>query len=247
MKRVYYGIENPKDILSVSIRFTLVWFNVSDWKQASAVKRNVHYLISASVWLLWILVALELTRIEITRDNFVQVCGTVSFIMGGIITCLRIVENWRHRGRMTSLLDTINMKVRRSRIVASHQRNLESNHLFLLLSITTIGAMNLSCGFCLAIFFKSAFTGERYFTLALPVEREPYSIIWWMEVLFILFGKIYCSILYANLDSILIDPCLQLAFLFRVEYDKILTLSPKDESITNKFVAIIEELVKLKK
>lgn len=160
---------------------------------------------------------------------------------------MRIVEHWRHRERLTTLLDTINRKVQESRLIATDQRNQESNLIFLFLSCATIGAVFMSCGFCFAIFCKSVFTGERYFTLALPVDRDPYSPVWWSEVGFIVFGQTYCALLYSLMDSILIDPCMQLAFLFRVQYDQILSLSKKDKDTTGKFVAIVKELVLLKK
>lgn len=48
------------------------------------------------------------------------------------------------------------------------------------------------------------------------------------------------------MEGILIDACLQLAFLFRLEYDKILNLQPSDPEANQKFGDVVRELVELK-
>lgn len=180
------------------------------------------------------------------RDNFVQVVGSLSVWIGGTITSMRIVENYRHRERLTNILLVINIKVQSSRLVASPERVLESNRIFFIMTWATIFGIFLSVAFSFTLTIKSIFTEQLYFSLALPFDRPTFSWKWWCEAFFIQLVIIYCGLLFSLMEGMLLDLCLQLAFLFRVEFDKIRALSSSDPQCTWKLKASIEELVHLK-
>lgn len=194
----------------------------------------------------WTLVIIEVARLDINRDNFTQVLGTVSVWFGGTVTSMRIVENYRHRDVMSFILTEINAKVKRSRLVASQERNNESNKLFLFLSWASILGTFIIVGFAFTVTAGSVVTGEKYFSLALPFERPYLSLSWWVEVLVIQFVTMYCGIFFSLMEGILIDAALQLTFLFKVKYDNILNLQPSDPDANQKFGAVVSELVELK-
>lgn len=214
---------------------------------SSFTQKLLHCLISVSVWLFWGLVGLELTKTDVNHENFVQVCGTLSLLLGASLTDLRIVENWRHRTRLTVLLDSINTKYQVSSSAATRDRILESNKLFLLISWATIGGMVSVYVISFLFACYAVVTGEQYFTMALPVERAPYSAVWWCGVVINFCVTGYCGVFFTLMEAMFMDLCLQLAFLFAVEYDQLLNLPPTDVTCTQKLVAIVAELEELKR
>lgn len=224
-----------------------VWFTVSDWKRASKLTRSIHVLLLGSVWLLWSLIGIELARHKVGRDNFVVFCQTLSAVLGGSYVAFKGFENWRHRERMTTLVETINEKVKQFRVVASPLRNKERNRLYLILTWVMLYSLCPMFSFILFIGGHTIATGKLYFTMALPVADPPYGLVWWCEVALVEIVIIFGTISYTLTDALLIDTALQLAFLFRVQYDQLLKLSPIDFDLGQKMLAIVEELEDLKK
>lgn len=110
-------------------RLLHIWHTSKDWNALTKWQATPYCLLSVSVWVTWTLVIIEVARVDINRDNFTQVLGTVSVWFGGTLTSMRIVENYRHRDAMSDILTEINEKVKRSRLVASKERNEESKKL----------------------------------------------------------------------------------------------------------------------
>lgn len=180
------------------------------------------------------------------RDNFVQVVGALSVWIGGTITSMRIVEHYRHRQRLTDILQAINIKVQSSRLVASPERILKNNRIFCIIAWATIFGVFVIAVFSCTLTIKSVFTEQQYFSLALPFVRPTFSWKWWCEAFFIQIVIFYCGLFFSVMEGIVLDMCLQLAFLFRVEFDKIQALSSSDPHCMWKLKASIEELVQLK-
>lgn len=225
----------------------MVWYNVTDWAKISRSALYKHYLLCGSVWLLWGLVGLELTRVKITSENFVQVCGGVALVLGGSITSMRIVENWRHRTRLTLVLNTIDQKIQLGRSVATGEMSQRSNFLFLLISWAGIVGLTMIIVFSIGMFSYATVTGELYFKMALPFNRAPYSIVWWCELVFSTLVVAFCGIIYNLMECMLIDIVMQICFLFGVEYDKLRSLSHTDCTSHRKMAAVAVELESLKR
>lgn len=229
-------------------RLTFVWFSVRDWKAATKLNVALYFLLAGLVYLFWILVAVEMSHHkEISMDNFVEICRSISLVCGGSITSMKIVENYRHRQRITLLIDTINKRVKLARLVASPRRIQESNNLFLFVAWCVFGCFCNAVVFCLSIMAYCVYTGNQYLDIYLPVEVASYSWIWWGQAVYFLWLSIQSFLIVSFMDAMLIDLALQLAFLFRVEYDRLLTLSGTAEVHERTFVEVARVLVELKK
>lgn len=161
----------------------------------------------------------------------------------------KFVHCWRHRERLSILLETVTKKVELSQREASPERKAEANNLFLLLSWATI--VVLAGGFLLStpIVIYDVFTGERYIQLAFPKafgEVTPYSTPWWIECGYTLYIFIISNLNYTTIDAILLDAILQVGWLFQIQYDKLENLIPTDEQLNVKFGKVVAELVELK-
>lgn len=222
-----------------------MWYNATDWATISTPALIKHSVSCGSVWLLWSLVALEVARVEITSDNFVQACGAVAMVLGGSLTCLRIVENMRHRTSLTHVLNTIDQKVQLARSAAPAELIQRSNFLFLMISWASITGLCMGSLFSISMASYAAVTGQQYFAMALPWDRAPYSAVWWCEVAFSTWGCVFCSVFYNLMECMYIDIVFQIAFLFGVENDKIRALSHTDPTSHRKMVAVFEELESL--
>lgn len=227
-------------------RLTLVWFNVAEWKTLSPFHLAAHVVLVSITILMWTLIAVELSTVTVTMDNYVKVFEKFCFISDACVTASRYLIYWRQREELTVLIDVVNAKVHRYRPEASDRRIKESTFLFWFLSWCTIASLVFVGLYMLAVFFVSVITGKHFLIMALPFERVPYSPVWWAEVIFIQIVLIHMSISYTLIEAIIVDLGLQLAFLFRMQHGKVLAISPRDPS-TRKFVAVAAELVELKK
>lgn len=154
-------------------------------------------------------------------ENVAMICGNLSLTVGSTVTSTRMLQNWRKRHILTSILKEVNEKVQKSRSIATWEQNKKSNDLHLMLCNLTIIELALTISYSASLGITTLITGEFYYPMAVPWKGESYSFSWWFEFVFIQIHLIYFSLYYPLMEATVVDPILQISYLFGVQYDKL--------------------------
>lgn len=249
-RSVMEGKKVPKNIFCYDLqkyaKLLNVWYNVEDFKKISLANKVIHVALICSVGILWGLVGVKISRIPFGLDTIAFICKIGSMVLGGSLSVLRCVEGWRNREKITRFLGDLNHKVQRARAKASEKRLKENLTLHIYMAWAVIGAILALAEMYIMVFIYTIYTAKFEYEMALPVEMPPYSLPWWINILFSLVVMSYCAFLYAIYDGIFMDAIIQLAFLYQVEYDRLGTISGSDAEVKRTLVSIYCELRELK-
>lgn len=247
LKQVFRGDRVPSHTLGYSLqeytRRTYIWSNTEDFQKASRSAIFIHIFLILTHILQYSLLLLEVTRSPVTRDNLVEKCNNFAIAMGGAICTLRVLGDSWQRDKLTALVKSINEKVEVARQIASPE--LLQVHLkqYVLVSlIIVVVGIFLGLSFVLVITLYNIITADMFFKLALPYERLPYSFGWWFEMLYSDYSIVFGFVLYSQKEGMLLDCALQIAFLYRVQYDKLRSLSGTERGVKSAFIAACNEL-----
>lgn len=244
------GKKVPKNVFCYDLqkyaKLLYVWYNVEDFKKLSLVNRVIHVAFICSVGIHWGLIGVNICMIPVNLESIAFICKIGSMVLGGSLSVMRCVEGWRNREKITRFLKDINHKVQRAREVASEKRLKENLTLHVYLAWAVIVAIGALTAMYIMGLIYTIYTAEFEFEMALPVEMPPYSLAWWINILFSLLVMWYCAFLYTIFDGIYMDAIIQLAFLYQVEYDRLKTIRGSDAEVKRTLVSIFCELRELK-
>lgn len=250
-KKVSTGQTIPQDTLGFYLqrvtRYLCMWSNSDDFKEDSLLTKSLHVLIVFTICLHYILAAIELGMTTVTMDNLAEFCNSLSIVIGGCICCLRFIINWKNRDQLTTLLRRINVKVQSAKRNAKMDlvRTLIRQYLLMSWQVITFSIVAPIYYFFMLLLYP-LYTGEPYIKLALPGEAPTYSFMWWLQVWATELTLIYSFPFFIFMEGIYLDSAIQIAFLYRVQYDQLEDLEEGREDVSKQLVSISKELQKLK-
>lgn len=232
--------------LQAITRRLYVWFNEEEYQKASRLDKLIYFSTGISMFLLWTLVAIGVRSQEFNMDNIVEICQTISVVIGGIVTFSKYCANLYNRKLMSETISVLDDKVRLARTTASEELRALNVFQYLVLSKVTMAAVVMGKCVTMSLMVFAIITGEPIFQAELPFERPTYSAIWWTDQFVTQAIMWLCSFLSSIIDGIYLDCIFQVTFLYRAQYEQLLTLGKSDETDHAKFVTGVEELVQLK-
>lgn len=109
---VLVGKEYPKNALCYELqRFTQVfylWYNVEDFKHLSKRDKAIHLSLILLTTINWFLIGVSFSTIPVNFENTAAICKPGSFFIGGFQFDLRFIHCWRHREKLSQILEIIN-------------------------------------------------------------------------------------------------------------------------------------------
>lgn len=171
-------------------------------------------------------------------------CNGISMLLGGINSCVVFLLSWWDREKISKVLRAINEKVRSAKGSADPAISRERLWQFLLLSWIIIISMCTGVIFCFITFLYTYITTDQLMPLW---DSPPYSLYWWINIGYSEVVAIFSFANFTLSESQLLDSIFQLAFLYRVEYNKFQAIPPANEGeAKRRFIEIYQELVALK-
>ena len=151
-----------------------------------------------------------------------------------------MVLNWRNRDKITKVVNRINEKVKVTKKESSEGllQERRTNHL-ILVCVTVFGPL-------MGVFylvFSSAFAILTKHQLMELWACEFNTWPWWFNLIYSEVVLLFCSNYYTQSDGQGLDCPLQLAFLYKVQYEKILGIYEDDHHLaTLQLISVAKEL-----
>lgn len=247
---VLTGKAYPENALCYELqKFTkvlYVWYNVEDFKRLSVRDKAIHLSLIFLTAMNWFLIGVNISTIPVNLENTAAICKPGSFAIGGFQSVLRFIQCWRHREKLTQILKIINQKVQVARRVATEERLKENLKLHIHMAWATITGIILLTAMYIMRLIYTIWTADYEFKMALPFEVVPYSASWWIEVAVNQVVLWFCAFLYTIFEGLFMDAVIQLAFLHRVQYDRLRNLSSSRAPVKGTLISIYRELEELK-
>lgn len=250
-KEVNSGQRIPKNTFGYDLqtitRRTYIWFNSEDFRAASQFTKVIPVLLLIALMLEANLVIANTLQQPITSNNLSEVFDHGSLFVGSTIIFVKFIESWRHRVGLTRMLKEINDKVKEARRKATKEQlrtNLKVQALFCVGTVVALVIIQILT-FLMVVY--AIVTEQPYLKWALPLKRRPFGVLWWSEVLIGNMVLTIGNLQYTFLDGQMMDSICNLAFLFRVQYERLTILSANDEDTNIKeiFADICGELLDL--
>lgn len=147
---------------------------------------------------------------------------TLSVVLGAYMTLTKFATGWTKREKLSNLILEINRRVRLSRSTASEKLQQFSIRQYLFLAKIIVAVVAIPACMCVSIYTYTLVTVEQYYKLALlPFERPPNSATWWIEGIVLRIVIYLSNIIYSSSECMWIDLILQLAYLYKVEYEQL--------------------------
>ena len=233
---------SPLNFSSRSSR-SYVWFNTSEFKKTSLANRLVHLTLMALVYVAYILVVYHTVSNPVTQENLIDVCMNIGMFVGGSTCWIRFILNWRNREKITNVVASINDKVQ----LAKEECNpaMLENWRYNYWMLFRVAAIAYAMAFALSVvvLVYPILSGNHILVMW---TSEFHSLSWWGHVALASTITLYCSTYYNLSDVQAMDCVLQLAFLYRVEYEKIPRISTNEESARTQIINLYKELLSLK-
>lgn len=188
------------------------------------------------------LLAIHVTQISVTKENFVDWTNSLGFVLSGTATCLRLYLNSKNRAKISKALYKINEKVKEVKGDCSAELLLQRRLQYLSLSWICIAGIVVGFFLCTVSACYSLYSGHQFMELW---ESEEFSWGWWSNIVFTEATLLYAVIYYTLSDALAIDCALQLAFLYRVQFEKVSKIHPSKghSSTVRDLVNIHKELM----
>lgn len=223
-----------------------MWFNTEEWKRVSLCSKLLNFSFFIGIHILWFCVYVAAYKTDINVDSIVQISGSISVAIGAKNVFVRLYHFNIFRDRLTTFTRSINEKVRQVKLTANQEQIRIWNNYYLIMVWSPWILSLLIAVFSLGLVAYSIVTHHHFLVMWLPFERPSFGLLWWLELAF-QEAIIYCTVTYfAGMEAITIDCLLQLAFMYRVNNDRLVQLSAKDPQCESKLVAICRDLVDLK-
>lgn len=247
-RQLYRGETEPRNtlgyILLHYIKVCFVFLNKDDSKKSTLCGNFFHVSLVFFVTLHFVFMMLHMIRTPITKENLVSVCNYLGLLLGASNSCCVMIINLWKCNKLTAIVQAINKKVILARANATQELSSERIYAHLVLSWFIIIGIIMGCVFTIVIFFYSCITGVQYIVLW---DSPQYSWSWWTSVVYTEVSCFYCFFHFSFCDNQVLDCIIQLAFLYRVEYNKFKYISTTDERLArDQLVEIYKELVALK-
>lgn len=208
-------------LISFPFRFFRVWYNAESWQKVGIPEKILNFFIGVFVAVFWFLVGYEVRSFEMILDNAVEICKTISVVLGACMTITKFTTGWTKREKLSNLILEVDRRVRLSRSNVSEELHKFSIQQYLFFAKVVVAVMALPACMSASIFMYTLVTGEQYYKLALPFDRPPYSPAWWIEAIICQIAISLCNIIYSISDCMWIELILQLAYLYKVEYEQL--------------------------
>lgn len=221
-----------------------VWRTEESWKEMTVKERIIQYALMVNLYTFWFLVNVHLVNSEkIDWELF----AAAAVAWGGSACTWRFTLYFWKRKKLTGFLKLLDAKVQVARKEASPERLKKELKIYVFLIWIIAFSLSNIVVWLLFSSFYTIFFNQFMYKMALPFESPHFSFVWWAEIVVNNIATFSCIMIQNSFEVMTMDSLIQMAFLYRVQYEKIRSLSGTDAHIKRQICEICRELGSIKK